>query len=51
MCTIVAPALDAAMQSRAICSGVTGTCGLSFTVSPPPVTAQVTMIGRDMVNP
>ena len=41
MCTTAAPALAASMAEVAICSGVTGTCGLLPTVSPAPVMAQV----------
>ena len=41
MCTTAAPASAASMAEVAICSGVTGTCGLRPTVSPAPVMAQV----------
>ena len=41
MCTMAAPAFAAAMQSFAICSGVTGTLSDLPAVSPLPVTAQV----------
>src|SRR5512142_534552 len=42
MCTTAAPARAASIAASAICSGVTGTCSLRPTVSPAPVTAQVT---------
>ncbi len=41
MCTTAAPASAASIAEVAICSGVTGTCGLRPTVSPAPVMAQV----------
>ncbi|MET4359272.1 hypothetical protein ABIC08_009249 [Bradyrhizobium sp. RT9b] len=41
MCTTAAPALAASIAESAICSGVTGTCGLRSTPLPPPVTAHV----------
>src|SRR4029453_18272211 len=41
MCTTAAPASAASIADCAICSGVTGTCGLRPTVSPAPVMAQV----------
>ena len=40
-CTTAAPAFAAAMAELAICSGVTGTWGLLWAVTPEPVTAQV----------
>ena len=43
MCTTAAPASAASTADAAICSGVTGTCGLRRTVSPAPVSAQVMM--------
>src|SRR6201987_446262 len=42
MCATAAPARAASIAASAICSGVTGTCSLRATVSPAPVTAQVT---------
>src|SRR5215218_6933157 len=41
MWTTAAPALAASIADVAICSGLTGTCGLLPTVLPDPVTAQV----------
>src|SRR6476620_9138444 len=41
MCTTAAPASAASMAEVAICSGVTGTCGLRPTVSPARVMGQV----------
>ena len=41
-CTIAAPASAASIAEVAICSGVTGIAGCLSTVSPAPVTAQVT---------
>ena len=51
MCTTAAPALAASIADAAICSGVTGTCGLFPTVSPAPVMAQVMKTSQFMVNP
>ena len=42
-CATVAPALAASMAASAISFGVTGMAGCLPTVSPPPVTAQVSM--------
>src|SRR6476659_9448975 len=42
MCATAAPARAASIAASAICSGVTGTRSLRPTVSPAPVTAQVT---------
>src|SRR6476660_7030807 len=42
MCATAAPARAASIAASAICPGVTGTCPLRPTVSPAPVTAQVT---------
>ena len=47
---MAAPALPDSMAASAIWRGVTGTLSLLATVSPPPVTAQVTMTGRDMAS-
>ncbi len=41
MWTTAAPARAASIADSAICSGVTGTCGLRDTVSPAPVIAHV----------
>jgi hypothetical protein len=43
MCTTAAPAFAASIALAAIWAGVTGTCGLRPTLSPAPVSAQVTM--------
>ena len=51
MCTTAAPALAAPIADVAICSGVTGTCGLLPTVSPEPVIAQVMKTSQFMANP
>src|SRR5438477_651944 len=48
MCTTAAPARAASIAALAICSGVTGTCSLRATVSPAPVTAQVTKTSQFM---
>ena len=42
MCATAAPAFAASIAAAAICSGVTGIAGCLPTVSPDPVTAQVT---------
>ena len=51
MCTTAAPALAASIADVAICSGVTGTCGLLPTVLPEPVTAQVMKTSQFIVVP
>ncbi len=51
MCTTAAPAWAASIAELAICSGVTGTCGLLPTVSPDPVTAQVMKTFQFMGQP
>ena len=43
MCAIEAPALPASIAAFAISLGVTGIAGCLLTVSPEPVTAQVTI--------
>jgi hypothetical protein len=48
MCTMAAPALAASIADVAISRGVTGTAGLRAGVSADPVTAQLTMILRDI---
>ena len=42
MCATAAPACAASIAAAAICSGVTGIAGCLPTLSPEPVTAQVT---------
>ena len=48
MCAIAAPARAASITESAICAGVTGTPGCLPTVSPPPVTAQLTITFLDI---
>jgi hypothetical protein len=51
MCVTAAPALAASIAELAICSGVTGTCGLLPTVSPAPVMAHVMKTSQFMAIP
>src|SRR3954454_15573113 len=48
MCTMAAPACAASIAAAAICSGVTGQCGLFVSFVSSPVIAQVIMTSKFM---